>query len=334
VTALAWHGASARVVAFTTSGSTWTFDGAAWTQALPTSSPPGREGPGMTDDPARGLLVLVGGVGRSDVWEWNGATWTAAPAAPVTGARVAAWDGQRVVTVTPGGGTLPVLTHAYDGTTWSTLAPAPHPTINHRLASDPTLGVVLVAANYPIYSSGDGASLLVGGTWQPLGAIDAIAGWGPLVFDTNLGSLVAHDTLHDRDFVLTAAPAVAARYGASCGSPATVPSLVAPALPQLGAVARLDVVRAAGNGFAFVFFDVASASVPLGNGCALLLASPVLLAGAPTNGGGFASFPFAVPGTPALLGADLFTQALALDPAGPFLGFASLTNGVQLELGH
>ena len=97
---------------------------------------------------------------------------------------------------------------------------------------------------------------------------------------------------------------------------------------------RLDVVRAAGNGFAFVFFDVASANVPLGGGCTLLLASPTLLAGAPTNSGGFVSFPVAVPGSPVLLGADLFTQALSLDPAGPFLGFGGLSNGVQLELGH
>ena len=332
--ALAWHSASSRIVAFTTAGGTWSFDGSAWTQAQPPASPPARVGPGLAEDLARGVVVLVGGVGRSDVWEWNGATWSTAPVAPFSGACVMAWDGQRLVTVTPTGGTGPVLTHAYDGALWTPLAPAPQPTVNHRLAGHPTLGVVLVSANYPIYSSGDGAAHLVGGTWQALGVLDAIAGWGPLVFDTNLGALVAHDMALDRDYVLTTAPATAARYGAPCGSPTNVPRLIAPVLPQVGAVARLDVIRAIGNSAAFMFVDAAAASVPLGGGCTLLVANPLLLAGAPTNAGGFASFVVAVPGATALLGVNLSAQALTLDPAGPFFGFGSLTNGVQLQLGH
>ena len=332
--ALAWHSASSRIVAFTTAGGTWSFDGSAWTQAQPPASPPARVGPGLAEDSARGVVVLVGGVGRSDVWEWNGATWSTAPVAPFSGACVMAWDGQRLVTVTPTGGIGPVLTHAYDGATWTPLAPAWQPAVNHRLAGHPTLGVVLVAANYPIYSSGDFAMHLVGGTWQALGAVDEVAGWGPLVYDTNLGALVAHDTLRDRDYVLTTAPATAARYGAPCGSPTNVPRLIAPALPQVGAVARLDVIRAISNSAAFVFVDAVAASVPLGGGCTLLVANPLLLAGAPTNAGGFASFVVAVPGVTALLGVNLSAQALTLDLAGPFFGFGSLTDGVQLQLGH
>src|SRR5262245_46031280 len=49
----------------------------AWTDRTPASSPPGRLGPGLAYDSARGRTVLFGGLNGgqatfSDTWEWDG----------------------------------------------------------------------------------------------------------------------------------------------------------------------------------------------------------------------------------------------------------------------
>jgi hypothetical protein len=58
---------------------TWTWDGTTWTEQHPATSPAGRWGLGMTDDAARGEIVLFGGTNNvdfGDTWTWDGATWT------------------------------------------------------------------------------------------------------------------------------------------------------------------------------------------------------------------------------------------------------------------
>jgi hypothetical protein len=61
---------------------TWSWDGSAltWTRLEPARSPSIRENGMMTWDPAAGRIVLFGGYAegfyRSDVWTWDGATWT------------------------------------------------------------------------------------------------------------------------------------------------------------------------------------------------------------------------------------------------------------------
>ncbi|HET9690234.1 MAG TPA: hypothetical protein VFP61_03720 [Acidimicrobiales bacterium] len=66
---------------------TWTWNGSAWSQAAPATSPPGRAGAQLVGDPQTGGLVLAGGdLGGSvaaDTWGWDGATWEAlAPSGP------------------------------------------------------------------------------------------------------------------------------------------------------------------------------------------------------------------------------------------------------------
>lgn len=59
---------------------TWEWDGTAWTERIPTTSPPGRSSATLVYDPGRQTVVLAAGRGptgfRDDVWEWNGSTWT------------------------------------------------------------------------------------------------------------------------------------------------------------------------------------------------------------------------------------------------------------------
>lgn len=67
---------------------TWEWDGAGWTQILPTSAPRARGGSGVAFDAERNRVVLFGGSSGhkslSDTWEYDGTTWTqmAAPISP------------------------------------------------------------------------------------------------------------------------------------------------------------------------------------------------------------------------------------------------------------
>jgi hypothetical protein len=60
------------------------WDGESWEQRAPVVSPPGRLGAAMAWDPASERVVLFGGATcvniacaiGSDVWTWDGSTWT------------------------------------------------------------------------------------------------------------------------------------------------------------------------------------------------------------------------------------------------------------------
>jgi hypothetical protein len=61
-------------------GTTWLWDGAAWTRAHPPTNPPGRYGASAAFDPRIGGLVLFGGTletgqNTNDTWAWDGRTW-------------------------------------------------------------------------------------------------------------------------------------------------------------------------------------------------------------------------------------------------------------------
>jgi hypothetical protein len=65
-------------------GDTWEYDGTAWTQIMPASSPPARGFAGMAYEIERRRIVLFGGhdlsqtqaQGFGDTWEWDGTKWT------------------------------------------------------------------------------------------------------------------------------------------------------------------------------------------------------------------------------------------------------------------
>lgn len=68
-------------------GDTWEWDGVSWQQKAATIPPPGgpgaRNGIAMTWDPVQERVVMVAGESataqHSDVWEWDGVTWTLRP---------------------------------------------------------------------------------------------------------------------------------------------------------------------------------------------------------------------------------------------------------------
>jgi hypothetical protein len=58
---------------------TWTWNGSAWAQQHPATSPSPRNSSGMVYDAALGKLVLFGGLGNfilGDTWLWDGTNWT------------------------------------------------------------------------------------------------------------------------------------------------------------------------------------------------------------------------------------------------------------------
>lgn len=84
--ALAVDEARGRLVLFgglspTHDAETWEWDGSSWTPMLPSLSPSPRAGAALGFDPTRNALLLfggvaAGGVGLTDLWSWNGVTWT------------------------------------------------------------------------------------------------------------------------------------------------------------------------------------------------------------------------------------------------------------------
>jgi hypothetical protein len=109
----ATHPAAAKPTA-----DTWIWNGTAWHQEVPTTSPPGREGAAMAADASIGGVVLFGGSGTSgdlsDAWQWDGKSWepahTIGSLPPRVGAATAfdAATGKVLVFggVGPGGATL------------------------------------------------------------------------------------------------------------------------------------------------------------------------------------------------------------------------------------
>ncbi len=113
--------------AMTVLGDTWEWDGTAWSNVMPATSPPARLHAAAAYDPKRGRIVLVGGesaagVVLADTWEWDGTTWQQSSALPAPRKQAAlAYDARRARTVLYGGtsGTDSGNTYERNGTTWS-----------------------------------------------------------------------------------------------------------------------------------------------------------------------------------------------------------------------
>jgi MYXO-CTERM domain-containing protein len=92
----------------------WAWDGLTWRKRQATSRtqlwPPARSNAGLIFDPKRQALVLFAGFGNktqlSDLWTWDGATWTKQNTGDIFAARASplvAWDAKREEVVIHGG---------------------------------------------------------------------------------------------------------------------------------------------------------------------------------------------------------------------------------------
>ena len=130
---------------------TWVFDGEAWTQRTPATSPPARAGHTLVYDAARGVTVLFGGINGvppsgllADTWTWDGTTWTkqATTSAPSPRRDMAAtYDPDHENIVLFGGNTGVSIpngeTWLWDGQTWTQQPVAgPNPRFTSAIAWD------------------------------------------------------------------------------------------------------------------------------------------------------------------------------------------------------
>lgn len=115
------------------SSQTWRWDGSAWQQLSPTTSPVGRESPSLAVDAQRGQLMLFGGFAPNqgllnDTWFWNGSNWAQASPATSPPARLRACMGslaaRKVVILWGGVGAGVGLGDAWvwDGNNWTKIA--------------------------------------------------------------------------------------------------------------------------------------------------------------------------------------------------------------------
>jgi hypothetical protein len=134
--AMAYHSDSSLTILFggvsssstqtTVEGDTWAWNGSAWTQLAPATSPPARYAATMVYDAARHQLVLFGGSELTDTWTWDGTNWTQANPATHPPARSYAamtYDVAQGVVVLYGGldgsGNPLNDTWTWDGTNWA-----------------------------------------------------------------------------------------------------------------------------------------------------------------------------------------------------------------------
>jgi hypothetical protein len=119
---------------------TWSWNGTAWTQLSPATSPSGRDSAAFVYDPATSQMILFGGFRGSgfapgDTWTWNGTTWTQLSPAHSPGidvfARQAAYDTASNQLLFFGGdaghNTFLNTIWTWTGTDWTQLSPATSP---------------------------------------------------------------------------------------------------------------------------------------------------------------------------------------------------------------
>jgi len=149
-------------------GTTWTWNGAAWTVKTPAASPPARMGGVMAFDPVHGEALLFGGRGAdgqllNDTWAWNGTTWTAKSPATTPSIREGAamtWDDERDEIVLFGGG-LPGdqksnETWTWNGIVWTLKTPPASPPANvwHAMAYDAAHTQIVLFCDPSVYTAG------------------------------------------------------------------------------------------------------------------------------------------------------------------------------------
>ncbi|MBL8756559.1 MAG: hypothetical protein JNK15_24910 [Planctomycetes bacterium] len=147
-----------------TMNDTWLWDGAAWTQLTPATTPPPRWGHKMVYDSRRGRIVTFGGrsptttTTANDTWEFDGTNWAQVitPTSPSARAFYGmAYDERRGKTVVYGiqsGGIAGSgqQTWEYDGTTWTQVVTAftPPGLESPAMAYDKGRGVVVMFGGY------------------------------------------------------------------------------------------------------------------------------------------------------------------------------------------
>ena len=145
-----------------TFGDTWSWNGTAWTQLSPATSPPARDLASMAYDASLGKIVLFGGfdgtTDLNDTWTWNRTTWASVTTPVGLTARSDAARRMMPDRQQPGalrgesgsGSSYYGDTWLYGSTGWTQAAPShyPGPRAGEGLAFNPVLGHVVLGGGY------------------------------------------------------------------------------------------------------------------------------------------------------------------------------------------
>ncbi|MEZ6038736.1 MAG: kelch repeat-containing protein [Planctomycetota bacterium] len=332
---------------------TWRYLGNDWQLLNTTVAPSARSQHGMVLDSVRGRVVLFGGVSGAtllgDTWEWDGFAWTQrfpAQSPPARANPAMAFDAVNGATLLFGGGqrTGPAMADlwSWDGATWQPHVTAFAPTARARaqFAWDPVRQRAVLAGGFAQQLFGLAA---VGGTYEWDGALwTQLTGPQPPVSMKDLGTFdeaTGRFVMHTSGFGPVAVwqygvPTIGATVarGAGCAGGTGLPQLVAPNLPELGNPHfSMRLASLLPGAPAVLGVGPGPASVPLGNGCTLLVGQPQLLATL-TDAAGVARFVLPLPSSAALHGATFSCQGAGIDAQGPFANLAALSSAVDVTV--
>jgi hypothetical protein len=188
---------------------TWTFDGSAWTQLFPATSPSARDGAAMAYDPSIGKVILFGGfaTGDNSTWTFDGSNWT-----QLSTTTSPPWRGGASMDYDPAIGQMVLFggygcgeelsnacnaTWTFDGTNWtqltSTLPTSPPPRMDASMAFDPALNQLLLVGGWPGFGPGmNDTWTFDGSTWTQLSPVTSPpARWGAMMaFDSTNNDMV------------------------------------------------------------------------------------------------------------------------------------------------
>jgi len=306
-------------------GDCWLWDGFSWQQQS-SGSVPARSYCAMVLDPFRRRVVMCGGMTGlgpftflSDVWEWDGVTWSTAQGLPRGLARHAlAYDEGRRRIVLFGGydGVFRNDTYEWDGSSW----------LQQSSAMQPPAGLVAMA-----YDASRAMTTMVvhghagrevwnwsGNSWsQDIAPLPDAVGIAPpalfeagpqLVFDAARRVLLYHDGLSLA--ALTTTPAMARNHGNGCGNLRL--ALATPARPA--GVVQFDLLDAQATSVGVIGLGGSLGNLGLGQGCSLLLGTSFGSQWLLTNSNGFASQAFVVPNALNLRGVTVYAQGAVISP--------------------
>ena len=295
-------------------GDMWAWDGSNWTPLTPATMPFMRFGHEMELDTKRGRIVMWGGASRQngsvqpvqhlETWEWDGSNWTqiATTSRPTANTFFGmAYDPRRERTVCYGGLVNNVATGEvweYDGIDWT-----------QRTLT----GVPLAAGHVDgCFHAGLGRVVNFGGT--------------P---DSNRATTYAATDLYG-----AVNDANTGGYGVGCAGSAGVPALDCTALAWLGGAWSVAISSAPANAPLLTLLgfsaSITSGGVPLPfdltvigmPGCRLHADPLVAIAGL-ADGAGRATQSLSVGTSTSLIGIDLYSQAIVVDPSANTLGLTT-----------
>lgn len=233
---------------------TWEWDGSAWFERMPSSSPNGRLAHALAFDSARGVTVLFGGSSAcdpmfgctlyGDTWEWDGTSWSRRIPATSPSPRLnvaLAFDSARGRTVLFGGRTsvgASSETWEWDGSSWTPLFPvtSPSPRFAASMAFDAARGRVVLYGGTPNgVTYGTDSWEWDGTNWTPITSAHS-----PTIL---LNSGAAYDASKHRVLVFGSNACAMATW--TLDGPLTLASVI----PSSGSAAGGDLVTIRGFGF-------------------------------------------------------------------------------------